>query len=304
LDALAVDEALVADIQRFSLHDGPGIRTTVFLKGCFLRCLWCQNPEALGRTPEIAVFVERCTDSGRCAEVCPQGAIRLGAAGRVDFARCTSCGACVHACAHDAIRLVGRRMGVDELERELLKDLAFFEDSGGGVTFSGGEPMVQASFLAMLLPRLSDRRVHTAMETCGMFPWSRMAALLGSLDLVYFDLKHMDSGIHRRLTGLGNELILANFVKLASSPVELVARMPVVPGFNDDQENVRATADFLLAYGHSTIHLLGYHGFGEAKKSHLGAPLAPFQHASMERHELEDFARGFEERGLSVKIYE
>ena len=304
MGASVVDEVLVVDVQRFSLHDGPGIRTTVFLKGCPLRCLWCQNPEAVRREPEIAVYPERCQHSARCRDVCPQGAIRLGALARVDFDRCSACGACARECAHDAIRLIGRRVPVDELVGDLLRDLAFFEDSGGGVTFSGGEPLVQAPALGNLLARLSDRGVHTAIETCGLFPWSRMAPLLSSLDLVYFDVKHMDSAIHRRLTGRGNELILANFARLANSPVELVARMPVVPGFNDDEENVRATADLLRAHGLTRIHLLGYHGLGEAKKPHLDSPLAPFHLATMERRDLEKFARRFEERGIDVTLYD
>lgn len=185
-----------------------------------------------------------------------------------------------------------------------MRDLAYFEDSGGGVTFSGGEPMTQASFLAQLVPRLSVRGIHTAIETCGLFPWPRMSPLLSSLDLVYFDLKHMTSVVHRSLTGHGNELILENFARLVDAPVELVARMPVVPGFNDDQENVRATADFLHAHGLADIHLLGYHGFGEAKKSHLRSPLAPFTLANAARRDLEVVASRFEERGIGVTIYD
>jgi pyruvate formate lyase activating enzyme len=302
LDALAVEEALVADIQRFSLHDGPGIRTTVFLKGCVLRCLWCQNPEAVGTAPEMAFFAERCEAAGRCADVCPEAAISFAGDLRIDFDRCTACGACAEACPHGAIRLVGRRMGLDDLERELLKDRGYFEASGGGVTFSGGEPMVHASFLAQLFPRLARRGVHIAIETCGAFPWSRMEALLPSLDLVYFDLKHLDSDVHRRLAGLRNDLILANFARLAASNVRVVPRMPVVPGCNDDVANVRATARFLREHGHFSLQLLAYHHLGEAKKPRLGAPLAPFELPSLEPDELEAFAALFEEEGIHAVV--
>jgi pyruvate formate lyase activating enzyme len=301
LDTLTTEEALVADIQRFSLHDGPGIRTTVFLKGCDLRCLWCQNPETVKRTPEIAFFAERCEGARWCA-VCPISAITFNDGPRIDYDQCTACGLCAAACPHGALRLVGRRMRVEELERELLTDRSYFEDSGGGVTFSGGEPMLQAPFLAILLPRLSREGVHIAMQTCGAFAWSRMEDLIGSLDLVYFDLKHMDRDTHRRLTGSSNEHILSNFAKLADSEVTLVARMPVIPGFNDDRANVSATARFLVQHGHSTLHLLGYHRLGEAKKPRLHAALAPFEHASVEHHELEKTKCVFAEVGIDAVI--
>lgn len=301
LDTLTAEEALVADIQRFSLHDGPGIRTTVFLKGCDLRCLWCQNPETVKRTPEMAIFAERCEGARWCA-VCPVDAITFTGSPRIDYDRCTACGLCAQACPHGALRLVGRRMGVEELEHELLKDRSYFEDSGGGVTFSGGEPMLQAPFLALLLPRLSLEGIHIAMQTCGAFAWRRMEGLIGSLDLVHFDLKHMDRDTHRRVTGASNEHILSNFAKLADSDVVLVARMPVIPGLNDDRANLRATARFLLEHGHSTLHLLGYHRLGEAKKPRLNAALAPFERPGMEHDELEEVKRVFASEGIDAVV--
>jgi pyruvate formate lyase activating enzyme len=301
---LATKEAVVVDIQRFSLHDGPGIRTTVFFKGCVLRCRWCQNPEALRHSPEMSFYAERCVGSGQCAEVCEHHAIDLSSPVRIDWERCTSCGSCAEACVHGAIRVVGQRYSVEALEHELMKDEGFYADSGGGVTLSGGEPMLHAQYLSLLLPRLKERGVHVTMETCGKFAWSRMEPLVESLDLVYFDFKHMDSAKHRELTGQGNEAILANFTRLAEAPVTLVARMPVIPGCNDDAANVKATATFLRANGHDALHCLGYHHLGEAKRSRLRPLAAPFQRANLTEVELEETARAFEREGIRVVLYD
>ncbi len=299
-----MDTATVIDIQRFSLHDGPGIRSTVFFKGCSLRCRWCQNPEALRCTPEMAFYDERCRGSYQCAAVCPEHAIVDGAGLRIDFARCTACGACAAACDHDAIWLVGRRFDVEMLVAEVLKDQEFFTDSGGGITLSGGEPMTHAAFLGHLLPSLKDHGIHIAMETCGMFKWAQMAPLLPNLDLVYFDLKHMDSETHRRLTGAGNEAILANFAQLTSSGVLLQARMPVIPDLNDSTENIKALAHLLTDLGHSSVHCLAYHHLGEAKKPRLAPLLAPFELPNLEEEGLRSVAAQFEEEGIHAVLYD
>jgi pyruvate formate lyase activating enzyme len=294
--------ATVVDIQRFSLHDGPGIRTTVFFKGCVLRCAWCQNPESLRPAPEMAYYRERCASEWRCAAVCPRGAILADPHQRVDFANCDACGRCVEACGHDALRLVGRRFDVATLAREILKDRDFFRDSGGGVTLSGGEPMMQAAFLQRLLPLLAAEDLHVTMQTCGMFPWARMEPLLPHLDLVQFDLKHMDSAAHERLTGAGNAPILDNFARLARSGVRLEARMPMIPGLNDDPENIRAVARFLARHGHSTLRCLPYHDLGEAKLPRLAPILAPLGRASLLPPALEPIARRFGEEGIDVTL--
>jgi pyruvate-formate lyase-activating enzyme len=183
---------VVVDIQRFSLHDGPGIRTTVFFKGCVLRCRWCQNPEALRHNSEMSFYAERCVGSGQCAEVCEHHAIDLSSPARIDWERCTSCGSRTGACVHGAIRVDGQRYSVEALESELMKDEGFYVDSGGGVTLSGGEPMLHTQYLSLLLPRLKERGVHVTMETCGKFAWSRMEPLVEYLDLVAL------TGVQRR----------------------------------------------------------------------------------------------------------
>jgi glycyl-radical enzyme activating protein len=200
-------EGLLFDLQRFSLHDGPGIRSTVFFKGCPLRCRWCQNPESHTCTPEMAFYQERCQACFCCEAVCPEQAITRRPEARIDFARCSACGACAAVCDSQAIVTIGQRWPVDRLVAEIEKDRDFFEDSGGGVTLSGGEPMGQHAFLACLLPALKARGRHVALETCGVFTWQQMEPLLPHLDLIYFDLKHMAPDIHRDLTGRDNTLI-------------------------------------------------------------------------------------------------
>lgn len=296
----AVPDATLVDVQRFCLHDGPGIRTTVFFKGCPLRCRWCQNPEAIRPGAEMAFYAERCVGAGSCASVCPEDAILPGPDRRIDVDRCTACGACAEACDHRALRLVGRRMDVDTLVAEVLKDRHFHVDSGGGVTLSGGEPMVHAPFLAQLLPRLKAHDVHVVLQTCGVFPWRHMAPLLAHLDLVQFDLKHMDHEVHRRLTGAGNRAILDNFRRLATSPVPVQPRMPVIPGHNDDPDNIEATARFLLEQGHDRLHCLAHHHLGEAKLPRIAPVLEPLHLSNLDPQELDVVARRFTQEGVHV----
>ncbi|MCF8470200.1 MAG: glycyl-radical enzyme activating protein [Parvibaculum sp.] len=297
-----IKDAAIVDIQRFSLHDGPGIRTTVFFKGCALRCAWCQNPESLRIGQEMAFYSERCRNTMRCAAVCPEDAIIEGPDLRIDFSKCTACGLCAEACDHDAIRLIGTHLDEETLVAEILKDRDFFIDSGGGVTLSGGEPMMQAAYLKSLLPRLKAHDLHIAMQTGGLFNWAHMEPLLPHLDLIYFDLKHMDSATHKRLTGAGNEQILDNFSRIAKSGVRIEARMPVVPGFNDNEENIRATARFLDGQGHRALHCLAYHNLGEAKIPRIAPILAPLGLPSLDPDMLHDMARRFKEEGIDVII--
>ena len=294
---------LVFDIQRFCLHDGPGIRTTIFFKGCPLQCAWCQNPESRNAKPEMAFYAEHCCGCLNCLQACPHKAVSHNPSLHLDFARCTHCGLCVDPCKGRALRMVGRVWEAQLLVAELMKDADFFDDSGGGVTLSGGEPMLQHGFLRELLPALKEKALHVTLETSGFFGWEKFAPLLPFLDLIYFDLKLIDPDSHARHIGAGNAVILENFGRLCRGAAPVQARMPVIPGINDGAENIRATARFLLQQGHDTIHCLPYHNMGEAKIRRINSTLSPLLLPALDdqrRRSVEDL---FEKEGVHVVFY-
>ncbi len=269
-----------------------------------MRCLWCQNPESHRRKPEVAFYVHRCQGCFRCEAACPADAITRDPGQRIIFSRCDGCGQCVLACPHQGLRQIGRTWSSEALLRELLKDKDYFEESGGGVTLSGGEPMLQSAYLAGLLPRLKEANLHVNLETCGMFKWGHIEPLLPYLDLIYFDLKLMDAEAHRRYTGQDNQIILENFCRLAQSGPALQARMPIIPGMNDDAHNIAAIARFLTRHGQQTLHCLPYHNLGEAKIPRLDTALEPLGLKSLSAGELEPIKNAFEARGIHVVIYD
>jgi pyruvate formate lyase activating enzyme len=261
----------IFNIQRCSVHDGPGIRTSVFLKGCPLSCSWCHNPEGIDEAPDLMLSIDRCLSCGVCAEVCP---VETGGAAPVgqpwDRSLCTRCGSCVEACPADARELAGRDIKVCELIDELERDRIFFEESGGGVTFSGGEPLAQPGFLAACLVECRRRNLHTAVDTCGLASQQILLDIAGLTDLVLFDLKQMDPARHRAETGSDNRLILENLRALSGQGAEIWIRLPLIPGFNDDSRNIEATAEFLesLPRRHRAF-VLPYHGIANAKRTRL-----------------------------------
>lgn len=260
----------IFDIQRFSVHDGPGIRTTVFLKGCPLRCAWCHNPESIRAEPELAVLESRCIHCDRCVEACPTGRLAALEAGAGAVPACTLCGTCAAVCPAEARRLVGRSVTVDELLAEILRDRLFFDDSGGGVTFSGGEPVAQPDFLAAALEACRHQGVHTAVDTSGFCRRQDLLRAARWTDLFLFDLKHMDPVRHRELTGASNRRILENLEALAAVHQGIRIRVPVVPGMNDDPENLEATARFVASLpGVRRLDLLPYHRHGRHKRERL-----------------------------------
>ncbi len=269
----------VFDVQRFCLHDGPGIRTVVFFKGCPLRCRWCQNPESLRSEPEVAFFADRCAGCMRCAGACEHGAVRPGRA-RVDRAACEACGACAAACPHEALRLVGREVEAEDLLAEVARDLPYFAATGGGVTLSGGEPLAQPRGAARLLAGCKERGLHTLVETCGAVRWRNLEQALPFVDRWYFDLKAATDPLHRELTGAGADRVLQNARRLVDSGADVAFRTPVVPGLNHGAEDLRALTRLLKELGHNSLRLLPYHRAGESKigrvdsdQPHLG--LAP-----------------------------
>jgi len=237
---------IVTNIQRFSTEDGPGIRTTVFLKGCPLRCLWCQNIESVEATPRVVWYAVKCIADKSCIQACPEDALELTASGmKIDRNKCTACGKCETACPTNAIRLLGRAWPSDALVEELLKDRVFFETSGGGVTFSGGEPTSQAEFVVELASRLKKEGVHVAIETSGYCGKKVMERIISSVDLVLYDLKVMNPDKHLEFTGVRLDKVLANARLLASKTVPFWVRTPVIPQHTDSEENVRAIARYV-----------------------------------------------------------
>ena len=297
-------KAIIFDIQRFSLHDGPGIRTTIFFKGCPLQCIWCQNPESHQTKPEIAFYAESCQTCFKCETVCNEGAILHSKTQRVDYSKCTDCGECVTACVHHGLRLIGRTWDPESLLAEILKDKDYFIDSGGGLTLSGGEPMHQAQFLENFLPLVKAHNIHTNIETSGMFNWILMERLLPYLDLIYFDIKHLNSQYHYQYTHQENKIILDNFAQLSKTAINLQARMPIIPDLNNNLENIKATAQFLRRHGHQKIHCLPYHNFGEAKIAHLDTQLKPLHLTALTANDLEIIKKTFKEEGIDATIYD
>ena len=287
----------VFDVQRYSVHDGPGIRTTVFLKGCPARCPWCHNPESQSFSPEVLVVETRCISCGSCARVCPRGAPRAGSP------LCTACGACVEACPSGARRLAGRETTVKELMEEILRDRVFYDESGGGVTVSGGEPLAQPEFLAALLAACRAASLHSAVDTCGFAPRERLLALVPLVDLFLFDVKLVDDARHRALTGLPAAPILDNLRALAAAGARLWIRVPVIPGLTDDAADVAATAALLAGLpGIGKVCLLPYHATGARKSARLGRSYPLDELAPPGADRLECLAALFRRRGLLVQI--
>ena len=279
----------IFDIKRFAIHDGPGIRTTIFFKGCPLHCVWCHNPEGIESRFELMPNPRRCAaDCTECLKVCPDvlakkdGRILLQRAVRGD----ALCSRCADACVYDALRLVGKRVTVEDITAEVEKDRIFYEQSGGGVTFSGGEPLLQPVFLSELIDELKTRGFHLALDTSGFAAWEVLDRIARKCDLILYDLKIMNDVMHRKYTGVSNRLILDNLKRLSSVGKAIWVRVPLVPGVNDDKENMRRTADFLRPLRNiKRVSVLPYHKGGCEKYTNLGkgAGFRAFEPPSEER---------------------
>ena len=272
---------VVFNIQKCSIHDGPGLRTLVFMKGCPLRCLWCANPESQRYESELIRSASKCIDCGACVDKCGRGCIGRGTDGyTVDFGKCDNCGECVGVCHAQSLEMVGEEKSVDVLMDLIMRDRAYYQRSGGGVTFSGGEPLTQPEFLLAMVRKCRENRVHVTVETCGCGDYGRFAPVIPYVDLFFFDLKHADPDTHRKLTGVSQDGILANLRHIDRDAEEMIIRIPLIPGLNDDADNLSALARIIAPLSSvRKVELMPYHALGASKYAMLGReyPLAGMQ---------------------------
>lgn len=281
---------IVFNIQKFSIHDGPGIRTTVFFKGCPLRCLWCHNPESQNPVPEMLVDYAKCTRCGACAAVCTSPEA------------CVFCGKCVVACPNGAREIAGREYTMNEVVRIVMQDEVFYRQSGGGATLSGGEPLVQIDFAEALLIRLKAENIHTAVDTCGAVPFSALERAARFTDLFLYDIKLMDDEKHSLFVGASNRLILENLEKLAAIHKNIHIRMPIIEGVNADMGHIERAIAFLDGLGIARVSLLPYHDFAAGKYAKLGRVYEGNQMGVPSDEKMEQFRRAFERAGYKAGI--
>jgi pyruvate formate lyase activating enzyme len=293
---------MIFDIQKFSVHDGPGIRTTVFFKGCPLKCLWCSNPESQKREPQMMYFIDQCQQCYRCVAACPKEIISVNEDGTLKhkWEECDACGKCVDVCIPGARSISGKLMSVDEVYEIVNRDRLYYRNSGGGVTFGGGEPTMQSEFLINLLKKCYNSGIHTNVDTSGYAPKEVFKEILKYVSLIFMDIKHMDPVKHKELTGVDNGIILENVKLIKESGVPMHIRVPLIPGLNDSDDNLRMLAEFLNEIKHDSVDLLVYHrlGVGKYKASGMVYQLENLN-SLMEVHQK---AAVLESEGLKVAV--
>jgi len=288
----------IFQIQRWSINDGEGIRSTVFFKGCPLRCQWCANPESWNGSPEVLFLRERCSGCGRCVQDCEASIVKDGKS-ELDRKKCQACFRCCEACPSGARKQMGYIRSVEEVMDVIKRDAVFYRESGGGVTFSGGEPFAQPQFLRQLVTACSRVGIDTAVETCGHFEWELVRDIFELLDFVFVDIKHMDDKVHRRMTGVGNLRILENIAKISRIHPETIVRVPLIEGVNADEENIRAMCEFLKNHTSvAGVELIPYHDYGGAKFSAVGESGRSF--SAPDEAKMQDIRRMLAGYGLRV----
>ena len=298
-----MNKAIIFNIQKFSVHDGPGIRTTVFFKGCPLRCLWCHNPESQNIQKEMLYDRDKCVLCGTCVKVCPKKAIKIeNGVLTTDMSKCDFCGECVTYCIPEARQIVGKEYTVDEVVREVVKDKVFYDESGGGVTVSGGEPLVQIDFVEELMKKLKDEGIRTAVDTCGAVSFDILERAAKYADLFLYDLKLMDDDKHQKFIGVSNKNIIENLVKLAKIHDNINLRLPIIEGVNADVSHIEKILELIEGLNIKKVNLLPYHDIAKHKYKKLDRTYEEEKMSVPSEEKMNSFKDMFAKRGYEVKI--
>ena len=298
-------KGFVFNIQRFSINDGPGIRTTLFVKGCNLRCKWCHNPESMSKVQEIQYFAQKCIMCGRCIKVCPSKAHYINDSGEkiYDRNKCNKCGLCIKNCLDDALIFVGKYMEAEEVVNIVKKDIDYYKNSGGGLTISGGEPLIQKEFIKEVFNKTRYLGIHNALDTALNVDWEDAEYVVSSVDMVLLDIKVMDDNIHIKSTGVSNSIILENAIKLSKMDIDIIVRIPVIPGVNDTVDNMEATAQFIKGFKRLLhVDLLPYHDLGVDKYISLGEENKRTLFEIPAKEKMESLAECFNKHSIKVNV--
>lgn len=296
-------KGIIFDIQRFGIHDGRGIRTVIFFKGCPLKCPWCQNPESKSFKREIAYSVNRCIKCEKCVRVCPINSIQRKNSILIDRTICNACGICVDNCPSGALEMVGKEMSVEDVMLQIIKDKMFYEESGGGITLSGGEPTLQPEFAISLLKACRENGIHTAVETCGECSESILEEMIKYTDLFLYDLKHIDEGKHKEFCGTDNKRILSNLEFLIRTKADVCIRIPLIPGFNIEERGIKEMVHYIKSLSQKfSVHLLPFNRLGSSKAEKIGVRYPYSKVPPLGRKKLLSIKKIFEDSGVEAKL--